>query len=287
MKNNTNVKRFKSYLLIAIGILLVGVGVYFFLMPNDIAAGGAYGLAVVLSSFINLEVGTIMLIVNIFLFAIAFLLIGPAFGAKTIVASLGTSGIVKVLEWIYPNQASLSGDIMLDLFCGIIISAVGIGIVFNQGASTGGTDILGKIINKFTGIDLGRAVLYADLAITLVAGIAYGSKIGLYSLFAVIINGIIIDFTIDGMNLSKEVTIVSQNTEPIVNFIHNDLVRTCTLYHAEGAYSKQDIKVIVTIIDRRSLVLLKNFLKENDPNAFVWIKNSSEVLGLGFKSILE
>lgn len=277
----------KSYIIIALGIILVGVGMYFFLMPNNIAAGGANGIAIVLSHFISLDVGTIMIAVNIILFIVSFILIGTDFGVKTIIASLGTSGIVKLFEWIFPNQASLSGDIMLDLFCGIIISAVGIGIVFNQGASTGGTDIVGKIINKFTGIDLGKSVLYADLLITIAAGVAFGGRIGLYSLFGVIINGIIIDFTIDGMNLSKEVTIVSSQSEKIISFIHNELIKTCTLYHAEGAYSKKPMKVIVTLIDRRGLVSLKKFIKEVDPNAFVWIKNSSEVLGLGFKSIVD
>lgn len=285
MKKNSLSEKIKSSIIIAIGIILVGIGMYFFLMPNNIAAGGANGIAIVLSHFINYDVGTIMIAVNIILFIIAFILIGTDFGVKTIIASLGTSGIVKVFEWIFPNQQSLSGDMMLDLFIGILVSAVGIGIVFNQGASTGGTDIVGKIINKFTGIDLGRSVLYADLAITLAAGVAFGGRIGLYSLFAVIINGVIIDFTIDGMNLSKEVTIVSSESEKIIKFIHDKLEKTCTIYHAEGAYSKKSFKVLVTLIDRRSLVILKRFIKEVDPNAFVWIKNSSEVLGLGFRTI--
>lgn len=286
MKNKVS-NQIKSYVIITIGILLVGIGMYFFLMPNNIAAGGANGIGIVLSHFIPFDVGSIMIAVNVILFIISFILIGRDFGVKTIIASLGTSGTVKIFEWIFPNQASISGDIMLDLFCGVIISAVGIGIVFNQGASTGGTDIIGKIINKFTGIDIGKSVLYADLIITIAAGVAFGGRVGLYSLFGVIINGIIIDFTIDGMNLSKEVTIVSKRSQEIISFIHNDLVKTCTLYHAEGAYSKEQIKVIVVIVDRRGLVSLKKFIREIDPNAFVWIKNANEVLGLGFKSIIE
>lgn len=286
MKNKVS-DQIKSYVIITIGILLVGIGMYFFLMPNNIAAGGANGIGIVLSHFIPFDVGSIMIAVNVILFIISFILIGRDFGVKTIIASLGTSGTVKIFEWIFPNQSSISGDIMLDLFCGVIISAVGIGIVFNQGASTGGTDIIGKIINKFTGIDIGKSVLYADLIITIAAGVAFGGRVGLYSLFGVIINGIIIDFTIDGMNLSKEVTIVSKRSQEIINFIHNDLVKTCTLYHAEGAYSKEQIKVIVVIVDRRGLVSLKKFIREIDPNAFVWIKNANEVLGLGFKSIIE
>lgn len=280
-------KNLKSYILIFLGINLVALGMYFFLMPNNLAVGGANGLAIVLSKFIPLSVGTLMFAINGILFILAFLLVGPAFGAKTIIASLGTSGMVWILEFIFPNPAPLSGDILLELFFGVIISAVGIGIVFNQNASTGGTDIIAKIINKFTGIDLGRGVLYSDFAITLAAGAAFGSRIGLYSLFGVIINGIIIDFTIDGMNLNKEITIISKKPEKIINFIHNNLQRSCTLYDAQGAYSKTDLKVIVVLLDRRSFVLLKNFIKDNDPSSFIWIKNASEVLGEGFRSILE
>lgn len=276
--------KFKEYFLIALGVIMVGAGVYFFLIPHNIAAGGAAGLAIVLSKYLPLSEGTLMLAINFFLLVLGFLLIGPKFGLKTIVASLGTSGVVKVLEWLYPNPSSLSGDIMLEMFFGIIISAIGIGIVFNQGASTGGTDIIAKILNKFFGVDLGKGVLYSDLIITILAGFAFGAKIGLYSLFSVIINGVIIDFTIDGMNLNKEVTIVTNHPESITKFIHENLNKTCTLYHAQGGYSKRNFLVLVTILDRRSFVLLKNFIRDHDPDAFIWVKNSSEVIGLGFRS---
>lgn len=275
----------KSYLLILIGITMVGLGVHFFHSPFHLAVGGAYGIGVVLSEFTGLQPGDIMLIVNGVLFILAFLLIGASFGVKTILASLGTSGVVKILEFIAPNPQSLSGDIMLDLICGVILSAIGIGIVFNQGASTGGTDILGKIVNKFTGIDIGKAVLYCDFLITLGATLAYGPKTGLYSLFGVVINGLIIDYVIDGMNIAKEVTIVADDPTPIVHFIHNELIKTCTLYDAHGAYSGKPKQVIVTILDRRSYVQLKEFLKSSDQKIFTWIKNSSEVHGEGFRAI--
>ncbi|MDD7761527.1 MAG: YitT family protein [Firmicutes bacterium] len=283
-KNHDSIK---SYIITFIGVLLVSAGMFFFLMPNDLAVGGANGIGIVLSQLTGFEVGDIMIAVNILLFILAFILIGGNFGAKTIVASLGTSLAVSILERVFPAQQSLSGDLMLDLFCGVIISGVGIGMVFNQGASTGGTDIVGKIINKFTGINLGSSVLFADLAITIIASFVFGSKIGLYSLFGVILNGLIIDFTIDGMNIAKEVTIVTKDVDSLVKFIHNDIVRSCTLYYAEGGYSKEKIKVLVTVLDRRGFVMLKNYIKENDPNAFIWVKNASEVLGLGFKNIIE
>lgn len=275
----------KNYFLILVGITMVALGVHFFHSPFHLAVGGAYGIGIVFSEFTGLAPGDIMLIVNAVLFILAFVLIGASFGIKTILASLGTSGIVKILEYIAPNPSSLSGDVMLDLLCGVILSAIGIGVVFNQGASTGGTDILGKIVNKFTGIDIGKAVLYCDFLITFGAMLAYGPKAGLYSLFGVVINGLVIDYVIDGMNMAKEVTIVADNPEPIINFIHKELVKTCTLYSGEGAYSKKPKKVIVTILDRRSYVLLKEYLKKCDQKIFTWIKNSSEVHGEGFRSI--
>lgn len=285
MKKHLSKDAMKEYLLILIGITMVACGVHFFHSPFHLAVGGAYGIGIVLSEFTGLQPGDIMLIVNAVLFILAFLLIGPAFGIKTILASLGTSGIVKILEFIAPHPQSLSGDIMLDLFCGVILSAIGIGIVFNCGASTGGTDILGKIVNKFTGVDIGKAVLYCDFLITLGATFAYGPKTGLYSLFGVVVNGLIIDYVIDGMNMAKEITIVADTPQPIVDFIHKDLEKTCTLYDAHGSYSHTEKTVIVTILDRRNYVQLKDFLKNYEGKTFTWIKNSSEVHGEGFRAI--
>ena len=204
-------KKANEYIKITVGMLLVAIGLYFFLMPKNLSVGGANGLAIVINHFIpNLSIGLLMIIINIFLFAIGFIFIGTNFGFKTIYASFGVS--------VFPMKKPLANDILIQLILGVIISAIGMGIVFNQNASTGGTDIIAKILNRFWGIDLGRGVLISDLSITLAAGFAYGLQIGLYSLLGVLLNGLVIDAAIESMNIRKQVVIVSNYSEVINDY---------------------------------------------------------------------
>lgn len=279
-------KEIKEYLLITVGILMVGIGLYFFFMPDNLAIGGANGLAIVINHWVPfLSIGSLMIIINIVLFVAAFIIIGSSFGVKTIYASLGTSFVVALFERILPNLEPLVDDIILQLIFGVIISAMGMAIVFNQNASTGGTDIIAKILNKFLGIDLGKGVLFSDFTITLMAGIAFGPKMAMYSLLGVIINGFVIDATIEGINLSKQVNIISEYSDSIKKYIVNDLERGATIYNAKGAYTGYNKDVLVTVVDRKDFIKLKNHIKSIDGNAFVTVSNVYEVLGDGFKSI--
>ncbi|MDO5726035.1 MAG: YitT family protein [Tissierellia bacterium] len=279
--------RIKRFLLINIGIVLVSCGMYFFFLPWNLAAGGVTGLSVVIADWVPIGVGPIMLIINIVLFGLAFLFLGRDFGARTVYSSFAISFFVWVLERIFPNPTSLTGDIMLELIFGIVLSGVGIGIVFNQNASTGGTDIVGKLLNKYIGIDFGQGVQICDFLITLLAAYNFGIKIGLYSLFGVLINGIIIDYAIEGMRTFKEVRIISKQFEQIKEFITVDLDRGATIYEGYGAYSFEKKYVIVVVVDRRDFVRLKNYIREVDPNAFITVKTTTEVLGYGFLSLHE
>jgi uncharacterized membrane-anchored protein YitT (DUF2179 family) len=279
-------KKIKDYIIITIGMFMVAAGLYFFLMPGNLAIGGANGLAIVLNHvFPFLSIGVFMIIINIVLFIVAFLVIGTSFGVKTIYASLGTSFLVLLFEKIIPIHAPLVEDIILQLSFGIFISAIGMGIVFNRNASTGGTDIIAKILNKFWGIDLGKAVLLSDFAITIGAGFAFGPELGMYSLLGVIVNGLVIDSTIEGINLSKQVSIVSERSEEIKKYIIKDLERGATLYYAEGAYTGNKKQVLVTVVDRKDFIRLKNYINDIDKNAFITVSNVYEVLGDGFKNI--
>ncbi|WP_097677441.1 YitT family protein [Anaerosalibacter sp. Marseille-P3206] len=276
----------KEFILINIGMLMVAIGLYFFLMPANLATGGANGLALVLNHVIPfLSVGVLMIIINIVLFVIAFLIIGTSFGIKTIYASLGTSLLVLLFEKVIPINEPLVEDIILQLTFGIFISAIGMGIVFNQNASTGGTDIIAKILNKFWGIEIGRAVLFSDFAITLGAAFAFGPELGMYSLLGVILNGLVIDTTIEGINLSKQVNIVSDQNDDIKEYIVTNLKRGATLYYAEGAYTGDKKNVIVAVLDRKDFIKLKNYICCVDKNAFITVSNVYEVLGDGFKTI--
>ena len=265
---------------------MVACGMYFFLMQNNLATGGANGLAIVINKFLpNIPVGVFMLIINIVLFILAFLIIGKGFGAKTVYASLGISLIILFLEKNIVLRSSITGEIFLELIFGILISGAGMGIVFNQNASTGGTDIIAKILNKFFHIELGKAVLLSDLSITIMAAFAFGPKLSMYAMLGVIINGFIIDAVLEGINLCKEVTIISEKYEDIKNYIIKDLERGSTIYDAMGGFSERHKNVIVVVIDRRDFIKLKRYISTVDKEAFITVSNIYEVFGDGFKNL--
>lgn len=281
-------KKFKEYFFTTVGMLLVAGGMYFFLMPNELAAGGANGLAQVINYYIpSIPVGALMVAINLVLFIVAFVVIGSSFGAKTIYASLGISGFIWAMEKLYPMNKPFTNDIMLELIFGILISGVGMGIVFNQNASTGGTDITAKILNKFFNIDMGKAVLSCDFIITLMAIFAFGARKGLYALLGVIINGYVIDSIIEGFNVCKNVVIITSMTEEVKTFIMDELGRGATIYYAKGAYTEEDKQVLTTVVGKRQFIKLRNFIKSIDKDAFITVNNVHETFGEGFKNIFE
>lgn len=277
----------RDYIIITIGVLMVASGLYFFLMPNNIAAGGVNGLAMVINKYLPaIPVGMLMVIMNIILFVVAFLVIGKDFGARTIYASFMLSGAIWVLERVYPNPTSFTHDVLLELFFGIMIQGAGMGLIFNENASTGGTDILAKILHKFTHINIGKGVLLSDVIVTILAGITFGFQEGLYSLFSVTINGFVIDKMIEGLNVLKQVQIISTKNREIEQFILKEIGRGATVYYARGAYTKQEIEVLCTIVDTKELIKIRNYIKKIDPRAFVNVSDVYETLGHGFKDIL-
>jgi len=276
----------KEYVYITLGVFMVAGGMYFFLMPSNLATGGANGLAIVLNYFVPvLPVGIIMVMINIILFITAFIVIGKTFGIKTIYASLMVSLLVYALELIYPMNEPLTGDILLELIFGIVISGVGMGIVFNQNASTGGTDISAKIINKFFHIHLGKAVFLSDILITIFSGFAFGMNKAMYAMLGVLINSFVIDYIIDGLNLMKEVTIISDNFDCIKDFIIKTLDRSFTIYHGRGGYTDKDKKIIVVVLSKREFIRLRAFINEQDSKAFLTVNNTHEVYGYGFSKL--
>jgi len=281
-------KIIKEYILITVGLALVAAGFYFFLVPNDLAVGGVSGLAMIINWYIpGLSIGAIMLVLNVILFIIGFIFIGSSFGVKTIYSSLGLSGMIWALEKTFPMSGSITNDIFLELIFGILIGAVGMGMVFNQNASTGGTDIIAKILNKYFHLDIGKALLVADFFVTMLAGIAFGPKIGMYALLGVIINGFTIDAVIAGMNICKKIEVVSSKGEEIKKFIIEELGRGATLYTAKGAYTNEEKEIITTVLDKKQFIKLKIYIKQIDKKAFIITYNVHEILGEGFKDINE
>jgi len=281
-------KIIKEYILITIGIALTAVGFYFFLVPNDLAVGGVSGLAMVINWYMpGLTIGVIMLVLNVILFIVGFLFLGSNFGVKTTYASFGLSAMIWVLEKAYPMNGSITNDIFLELIFGILISAVGMGIVFNQNASTGGTDIIAKMLNKYFHLDIGKALLLADFFVIVLAAIAFGPRIGMYALLGVIISGFTIDAVIAGMNNCKKVEVASSKGEEIKKFIIEKLDRGATLYTAKGAYTNDEKEIITTVLGNKQFIKLKNYIKEIDKKAFIITYNVHETLGEGFKDINE
>jgi uncharacterized membrane-anchored protein YitT (DUF2179 family) len=188
---------------------------------------------------------------------------------------------------IYPVTHSLTNDVLLELIWGILVQGVGMAIIFNQNASTGGTDIIAKILNKFFHIDIGKSLLITDFTVTLLAGISFGIQKGMYSLLSVIINGLLIDNAIEGFNSHKEVIIISSEKDKIKTFIIDELERGATLYLGKGCYTSNNVEILSTIVSKKEFIRLKTYIKEIDSKAFIKVYDVYETFGEGFKSITE
>ncbi|MFP4482301.1 MAG: YitT family protein [Thermovirgaceae bacterium] len=277
---------FREWTLIHGGAFLVAAGIVYFLVPNNLAAGGVSGLAIVLGAFWpQIPIGFMMLGMNMVLFVAGFLLIGRDFGAKTVYTSFFVSGLAWFLETFFPVPGPLTDDILVQLVFGVLCSAMGMAIVFNQNASTGGTDITAKILHKFFHIDLGKGVLLSDFLIVAGAIAVFGPRIGMYALLGVIMNGILVDWFILGMKVHKYVMIISRESERISTFIIDELESGATIYEARGAYTGEPKDVVSTIVNRRKFIRLRNYIREIDPDAFISVQSIHEVLGEGFSDI--
>jgi uncharacterized membrane-anchored protein YitT (DUF2179 family) len=282
------VEKAKQFLLINLGLLLVAAGIHFFKVPNNFATGGVSGVSIIIQHFFpELSVGPLMLVINILLLGIGFLLVGPGFGSKTVYSSLVLAGFVWLLQEIYPMPKPFTQDTMLELFMAILLPAVGSAIVFNQNASTGGTDILAKILNKFTSLDIGQALLVADFAITIMAGAVFGLRIGMYSFLGLIIKAFLIDMVIEALNLRKILVIISSQSYLIEEFIIENLHRGATIHTALGAFTHDQKKVITTVLTRAQAITLRNYIRTIDKEAFITVSNTSEIIGKGFHSIFD
>lgn len=275
----------KDFVMITIGIFLVAFGLQYFHIPNNIAAGGVSGLAIIINSFlVQVPVGIIILILNLILFAVAFVTLGGGFGAKTLYASFGLSAIMWLMELLFPPTV-LSEDLFINAAVGTFVIGIGMAMVFNYGASTGGTDILAKILNRYFHVDIGKSLLMVDFIIGLTGLLTFGITAGLYALLCIIVNGTLIDRLIDGFNTSKELMIISKKEAEIIKFIIEELDKSCTVLSGYGGYTSEDIDILYVILSRRDYIRLRSYIKEIDPRAFISVNEVHEVLGEGFTDI--
>ena len=279
-------KNIKEFALITICILLVAISVVYFFEPNNIAAGGITGLAIVINHYIPfISIGPLVLMMDAVLFVIALIVLGAKFGAKTIYSSVLLSVSMWLMQTFIP--INITNDLMLATIFGTLISAGGMAIVFNANASTGGTDIIAKILNKFFHIEIGKSLLMVDFLVTLLGAITFGINMGLYGLLSVIINGVVIDNIIAGFKTKSEITIISDKNKDISKFILNDLERGCTFIKGVGGFTGKDTALLYTVLDRSEFIKLKNKIREIDKNAFITVGEVHEVMGEGFMGIDE
>lgn len=276
----SNVKRIA---LITLAVFVIAVGIYYLWIPLQLAPGGTTGLAVIIQSlFPFLPISLAIGLINLVLFVVGFVFIGREFGGLTIYSSVMLSLFIRIFEQFYPVTQPIVDNVFLNLIFGGVFVGFGIGLVFNQNASTGGTDIVAMILNKYYHISLSTAVMIADLTITFAATYIVGLEIGMYSILGIVINSFIIGKVISGFNTRIEMMIISDKFNELNVYLNKEIGRGTTIYNAEGGFSYQPRKVIYTVLSKNEYIKAKLYIKEVDPSAFVIIKNVNEVLGEGF-----
>jgi len=275
-------KKLKEYFLATVGVAIVAFGLEYFFFPLDIAAGGVSGLALAINQLININPSILVFVFNIILFALAFFIIGSSFGAKSIYATVMLSVIMWIIE-NFLNPKAITDNLVLACVFGSAVLALGTAITFYQDASTGGTSIVAKIINKYFHLPIGQGLLLADCTVTLMAIYSFGVEKGLFGLLSAILIGNLVDKFIAGINPVKQVFIVTNKEKLVVDFINKDINRGCTILTGKGGYSKENMTVVYTVLSSKQFITLKQFIKLNNPEAFLTVSESTEALGEGFK----
>lgn len=278
-------QKLREFLLLNGGTLLVSIGVYFFKMPNNFSTGGVTGLAIVISKFLpGVSTGTLVFLFNMVLLAVGFLVLSRRFGLATVYASTLMSVIIWVLERVYPMDAPFTQEPLLELIFAVGLPALGSALLFNIGASTGGTDIIAMVLRKFTSIDMGRALLLADFLVAFSACFVFGIHTGLFSILGLLMKSMLVDSVIEGINQCKYMHIVCSDPEPICDFIAGKLHRGATILEATGAYTHQHKYVILTVMSRGQAVFLRRYVRSIEPHAFIMTTSTSEIIGKGFRT---
>ena len=277
--------KLKNFSLLTISTLIMAVGIYFFKFANNFTFGGITGIAVLVAKFLPISASDFSFVVNILLLIIGWIVLGKSFAEKTAYSTILLSISLSLLERIYPMSHPLTNEPLLELIFAILLPALGSAILFNIGASSGGTDVIAMILKKYTSIDIGKGLMISDLIFTLEGFLVFNVKTGLYSLFGLIMRSALIDNFIESFNRSKYFHVVTSNATCICDFIQNDLQRGATIVNATGAFTGDDKYIILTVLSPSQAVKLRNFIKEQDPKAFLLVSNTSEIIGKGFHSV--
>ena len=270
-------KTIEEFAIITVGTIIVAIAVFFFMLPSHVSVGSGAALAMVLSNFIPLSVSTITLIMNVGLLIIGFLLIGPEFGAKTVYCSILMPLVMGVFEKIFPNFQSITQDPLLDVICYILVVGIGLAILFSRNASSGGLDIVAKIMNKYLKMDLGQAMSASGIVVALSSALCYDSKTVVLSLLGTYFGGMVVDHFIFGINIKRRVCVISNDLEPIIDFVLHELHSGATLNEIIGAYDRTPRMEMVTIVDKNEYKQLMDYVRKIDPKAFVTVYSVSDM----------
>jgi len=281
-------KWFFSYSFIILGAFILAIGFVFFITPYKIVPGGVYGISIVLHYLFGTPVGMMALCFDIPLTVIGVKILGPRFGFKTVLGFSLTAIFTDTLTWIWGFEPLVKGDALLSSIFGGLLLGLGLGLIFKSKATSGGSDIVATIIAKYTKLPIGQLMILVDSVIVLFGLLVFRDwKIPLYSWIVIFITGRVIDGVLEGINYEKSLFIISDKHEEIRKKIITGLNRGGTIIEGKGMYNKADRKIIFTVINRRELAMLEEYIQEIDPKAFLTVFDASEILGEGFKSLQE
>ena len=275
----------KNFLLLNLGAFLMAIGVYFFKFPNNFSFGGVTGLAVIISKLFPITPGDFSFIANMALLVIGLFFLGKTFAVQTAYTSIVVSFAISTLERILPLTGPLTDDPLLELVFAIALPAAGSAILFNIGASSGGTDVIAMLLKKYTSINIGNALLATDAILVIGSFLVFDVKTGLFSVLGLTVKSFLVDSIIENINLCKYFNVVCTEKGPICDFIVNDLHRSATVCEATGAFTGTHKYIVFTVLNRMEAVKLRNFIRTADPSAFILITNTSEIIGKGFHSV--
>ncbi len=283
-------KQTLPYLGMLAGSLLMAVGVYFFKIPNGFSTGGVSGISTVLSPVLQpllgafFTPGLLIFVINTLLLLLGFALIGRSTGFRTVLCSFAFSGFTWILEYIYPLKAPLTDEPLLELVYAILLTGIGSAILFWSNASSGGTDIVALILEKYTSLNVGNALLCTDFLIAASSFLVFGVEVGLFSLLGLFAKAFLVDSVIESLNVCKSFTIVTTCPDPICDYIIHEMKHSATVFEAKGAYTGEERRIILTLCRRPEAARLKMKIREIDPHAFVTAQSTSEIIGKGFRT---
>lgn len=267
----------KEFIVITLGTIIVATAVFFFMMPSHVSVGSATALAMVLSNFVPLPVSAITLAINVILLVIGFLLIGPEFGIKTVYTAILMPVVIGIYEVVFPNFQSITQDPLLDVVCYILVVGIGLAILFSYNASSGGLDIVAKLMNKYLKMELGKAMSISGMLVALSSALCYDKKIVVLSVLGTYFGGMIVDHFIFGIDLKRRVCIISPKIDEILDYILYELHSGATLNEIIGAYDKVKRREIITIVDNQEYKRLMDYVRKTDPKAFITVYSVSQM----------